>query len=294
MLKLKTIAVPIDFSERSIKAAEHAVVLAKHFHSQLIFLHVIPPSPLEYAGFEGGSYTGAVWPSGEDIRRSAEKQMDALVQSISTDRPLEKIIIEGSPSRMIEQLVEDRQVDLLMMPTHGYGPFRRFVLGSVTAKVLHDVTCPVFTGAHIPEVTDFNPDPYKRIACAVDLGEHSEAVLRWAWDFAQAYEEDLTVIHAAPPMEVGGTYGEWFPPESRQSLIEAAKGEVEKLVRKVGCKADIRVDCADVARYVRDVADEAYADVLIIGRSPKHGVLGRLRTHAYALIRESPCPVISV
>jgi len=36
-----------------------------------------------------------------------------------------------------------------MMPTHGLGGFRRFLLGSVTAKVLHDADCPVWTGVHL-------------------------------------------------------------------------------------------------------------------------------------------------
>jgi nucleotide-binding universal stress UspA family protein len=49
-----------------------------------------------------------------------------------------------------------------------------------------------------------------------------------------------------------------------------------------------------VAGYVKAIADETYADLVVIGRSPDTGVLGRLRTHAYALIRESPCPVISI
>jgi nucleotide-binding universal stress UspA family protein len=54
------------------------------------------------------------------------------------------------------------------------------------------------------------------------------------------------------------------------------------------------VECADPASFVRDVADKSYVDVLVIGRSPDLGLLGRLRTHAYAIIREAPCPVISV
>ena len=294
MLSLKTILVPVDFSERSKKAAEHGLLLARHFDSKLVFAHVIPPSPLEYAGFDGGYYTGAVWPSQEDMDQNARKQMEFLVKAVSPGRPAEQVVLRGDPAAEIEQLVQQRKVDLLVMPTHGYGPFRRLILGSITTKILHEVSCPVFTGAHIPEVTVFDPDPYKRVACAVDLGEHSEAVLRWAWDFTCAYEQDLTVIHAAPLLEVGGTYGEWFPPQSRQALVEAARGEVEKLVQKVGCKAQIFVDSADPVRYVRDVTDQGYADALVIGRTPRHGLLGRLRTHAYAFIREAPCPVISV
>jgi nucleotide-binding universal stress UspA family protein len=119
-------------------------------------------------------------------------------------------------------------------------------------------------------------------------------VLGWAWDFARAYEEDLTVIHAAPLLEVGGSYGDIFPADTRKALIEAARSGLDNLIEKVGCRAQVKVECADPATLVREVADKDYLDVLIIGRSLDTGLLGRLRTHTYAIIREAPCPVISV
>ena len=294
MLSLKTILVPVDFSERSAHAAEHAVVLSKRFQSKVVLAHVIPPAPFEYAAFEGGAYTGMAMGPGQEIQATVEKRIGAFAQNLPGAPRLETRVLVGDPAKEIECLVQELPADLLVMPTHGYGPFRRFILGSVTAKVLHDVSCPVFTGAHVPEVTAFNPEPYKRIACAIDLGPQSEAVLRWAWDFARAYEEDLTVIHAAPLLEVGGLYGDMFPADTRKALTDAARSEVDKLIAKVGCRAEVHVECADPASYVRDVADKSYVDVLIIGRSPNLGLLGRLRTHAYAIIREAPCPVISV
>lgn len=294
MLSLKTILVPVDFSERSVHAAEHAAVLAKRFHSRIVLTHVIPPAPFEYAAFDGGAYTGTSMQREQELRGTMEQRLCALATKISGKLPVENQVLIGDPAKEIERLVQELSVDLLVMPTHGYGPFRRFVLGSLTTKVLHDVSCPVFTGAHIPEVTPYNPEPYKRIACALDLGPHSEAVLRWAWDFAQAHEEDLTVIHAAPVLEIGGAYGDMFPAETRQGLLKAAETEIKALIDKVGCRADIQVECANPASFVHDVADKNYVDVLIIGRSPDHGLLGRLRTHAYAIIREAPCPVISI
>jgi nucleotide-binding universal stress UspA family protein len=180
------------------------------------------------------------------------------------------------------------------MPTHGYGPFRRFVLGSVVSKVLHDVKIPVFTGAHVPELTPIDPDPYKRIACAIDLHEHSEEVLRWAWDFAKACQEDLIVIHAAPRVEVGGTYGNWFPPEARESIEKGAREAVADLMAKVGCHGEVHVASAEPADFIRSAADESYADILVIGRDTQSGPLKGLREHAMAIIREAPCPVISV
>ena len=58
-----------------------------------------------------------------------------------------------------------------MMPTHGRGPFRRFVLGSVTAKVLHDAPCPVWTSAHLDENSTPMPSNLSNILCAVDLDD---------------------------------------------------------------------------------------------------------------------------
>jgi nucleotide-binding universal stress UspA family protein len=294
MLSIKTILVPVDFSERSVHAAEHAVVLANRFNSQLVLTHVIPPAPFEYAAFDGGAYTGAPMGGEQEIRASMEQRLCVLAARIRGKQPIQTTVLIGDPAREIENQARELNADLLVMPTHGYGPFRRFILGSLTTKVLHDVACPVFTGAHIPEITPFNPEPYKRIACAIDLGPHSEAVLRWAWDFAQAHEEDLTVIHAAPLLEIGGAHGDMFPAETRQGLLKAAQSEIKSLMEKVGCRAQVHVECANPATYIHDVADENYVDVLIIGRSPDHGLLGRLRTHAYAIIREAPCPVISI
>ena len=58
------------------------------------------------------------------------------------------------------------------MPTHGYGIFRSMLLGSVTAKVLHDAACPVWTGVHVEE-TPPNSAAFERILCAVDLTDKS-------------------------------------------------------------------------------------------------------------------------
>jgi nucleotide-binding universal stress UspA family protein len=294
MLAIRNILVPIDFSDRSAAAAEHAVELGKKFGSKLYFAHFVPPSPYEYAAFDEGFYAAAAWPNLGQVRQSLEKRMCGLIEKVKPAGAVEKIISRGDPAREIEALIVEKDIDLAVMPTHGYGPFRRLVLGSVVSKVLHDVKIPVFTGAHVPELTPIDPDPYKRIACAIDLYGHSEDVLRWAWDFAQACQEDLIVIHAAPRVEVGGTYGNWFPPEARSSIEEGARETVNEMLAKVGCRAEVHVSSAEPAGYIAQVADESYADILVIGRDTASGPLKGLREHAMSIIRQAPCPVISV
>jgi nucleotide-binding universal stress UspA family protein len=54
------------------------------------------------------------------------------------------------------------------------------------------------------------------------------------------------------------------------------------------------VESGDVAKIVTQLSAEGKADLLVIGREPEPGVLGRLEMTAYSLIRQSPCPVVSV
>ncbi len=288
MLKLKTILAPVDFSERSTAAAEHAVALANHFGAQLIFAHVVSHSPYEYSALAGGYFREGIQEWEKERQSHFQKQLDALASQVAQGRPAETLLLEGDPAHKIEELAQRRHVDLLIMPTHGHGPFRRLLLGSVTAKVLHDVTCPVFTGAHVEKLPPFQTDPYRTVACAVDLREHSEFTLRWAWDFAQAWSAKLIVIHAAPFVEPAVTSN-----EVAEMVIQGARERLEKLLEEVGCAAALHVESAPPSQYVPQAAEKAGADIVVIGRPPA-GLLGRLRRDAYAIIAQSHCPVISV
>ena len=294
MQALKTILVPLDFSERSRLAAAQAVELAKHFESNLIFAHVVVPVEPSYANFEEGAYIDRSLPTTEELVAGAERQMDAFIAGVKSDRPIAKLVLKGDPATEIVDQTHKMDVGMIVMPTHGYGRFRRFVLGSVTTKVLHDANCPVLTGTHISAEPAFQEGLFKRVACAVDLQEGSEAVVRWAAEFAKSYGAELTVIHAAPEIYIGGMYGEWLPPETHKMVRDAAKERVETLIRDLGVDARVEVDCGQPAIVIGEKLATKPADVLVIGRSTKTGLVGRLRTHAYALIRESPVPVISV
>ena len=294
MLKIKKILAPVDFSERSEHAVEHANAVADRFDAALVLAHIIPPSPYEYAAFDEGFYAAANWPTLDQVREGFERQMSALVAKVPAGRTVETILRRGDPAHEVVKIVKESQIDLVVMPTHGYGPFRRFVLGSVTSKALHDLACPVLTGTHVPHLEPINTEPYKRIACAIDLGPSSEKVLIWAHELSKACADDLIVIHAAPRVEVGGTYGDWFPPETTDQITKHGKEQVDALLAKLDIKAEVHVASAEPVYYTSKTADEAYADLLVIGRSSHEGLLGRLQQHALDMIREAPCPVISV
>lgn len=295
VLVLRKILVPVDFSERSTAAAEHAAAMAARFDSELIFQHVVPPGPYEHGFVEGGYSLGAVWPSRAEMEERLLEQMQELVGKTAGGRRVEPVISWGEPVAEIERLAGHEQVDLIMMPTHGYGPFRRMTLGSVTTKVLHDLRFPIFTGAHMEELPESADSPYEVIVCAIDLEPHSEAVLQWAWGFAQAWDAELIVTHAAPALDMVPTEGQYARAGLREAVNRERTAKIEQLMQKVGATAArIDVDCGDAARYVLESTKASVADLLVIGRSADDSLIGRLRADSAALIRDAPCPVISI
>jgi nucleotide-binding universal stress UspA family protein len=235
-----------------------------------------------------------VWPaygSAMDIPGMVEERKQRLnsfladeLQDIATTR----VVLEGDPAWRIAEYTEDQKVDLIMTPTHGYGPFRRFLLGSVTAKLLHDVKCPVWTSAHAPHAPA-PPAGYKDVTCAVDLGPSSLPLLRWASDFARENGATLRLAHAIPAARTSAIFdveGDSF----RAFLFDQARQELAKLQRDAGTNLDVILEPGDVPSVLAKIP----TDLIIIGRGIMQHVLGSLRTNVYAVIREAPSPVISV
>ncbi|MEZ5363599.1 MAG: universal stress protein [Bryobacterales bacterium] len=287
MLQIRTILVPTDLSEKAGRVLDHAAALALHYQAKLLCLHVIAPAPHEY------QLLGKRAPelSQENINEATGR----LLEQVKQDAPgcdVEALVVTGEPAHRIEVIAKERAVDLVVMSTHGYGRFRRMLLGSVAAKVLHDVGCPVMTGVHLNEALA-GPRSFKTVACAVGLRDlaHSKKALGWAAEFAESWGAQLHAIHVPPSIDWSA--GEWFPDETQQLVKEAAEERMAALVAELGCNAQVHTGGIEALRYVPKIVEEIGADVLITGRSSEHGLLGG-GGDAYGLIRESPCPVISV
>jgi len=268
-----------------VGAARCAKALASHFGSQVTLLHVLVPAPFD-SGLEASS--GAMM--AEWLRGRAEQATGDLDEFLAAEwegLDVRRVLLEGDPATRIVEFAHQQPSALIVMPTHGYGPFRRFILGSNTAKVLHDADCPVWTGVHMPESPATAAIPLRRVLCAVDLGPRSEHTYAWAAWLAGEFQAHLTLMHAlacAPDTE-----GSW-----RAQIREAVAEEFARMQAAVGTAAETLIDAGEPARVICSAVARTHADVLVIGRGSASGVFGRLRTNAYAIIRESPCPVVSV
>jgi nucleotide-binding universal stress UspA family protein len=198
-----------------------------------------------------------------------------------------RLLKDGDPAGKIVELAQREKAGLIVLPTHGYGPFRRFILGSVTAKVLHDADCPVWTGVHLEQAPSVSAIHFGKIVAGLDLGPQSPKTLRWAAALAVEYGARLIVVHAAPA-------GASAEDDWARRAAETARDEIEALKRALSVEADVVVETGDPSGVVCELARRLPASLLVIGRGSAAGVFGRLRTNAYAIIRQSPCPVASV
>jgi nucleotide-binding universal stress UspA family protein len=275
MFPLKKILLPIDFSERCLGGARYAIPLAEHFHSELTLLHVI--SPMDYLSPE-------VQTLNEDRRKKASKELDDFLCAALNHLNTRRILREGDPAEVIaNQAVQDRS-DLIMMPTHGYSPFRRLLLGSTTSKVLHDTACPVWTGAHVAQGPPAEWIKLSHIVCAVDLGPHSASVLRWAAGLASEFKSKVTLLHVVPRLDSPGEGH--YADEWRRRLLADASEEIAKVQQSAGIHVEAVVESGDVSKAVRTAAGRLNADLVVIGRGAADNA--RLRTHASALSANHP------
>jgi len=286
------ILVPVEFSPRCRGAAQYAEALAGHFRCEMVLLHVVMPVAHVYGTPEALAYSSV-----EDltIDRVAQTrlQLENFPGDLPADLTVKRVVLEGDPARQIAGYATGGKFGLIVMPTHGYGPFRRFLLGSVTAKVLHDSNCPVWTGPHLEQAPAHQSIRFQRVLCALDLGLDSRAVLGWAGSFAREFGAELTIVHALP-ISTARLDGVYFDPEWRMQVAQSARDRIASFQEELQVPGEIRVETGDAPASVADVAAQSNADVLVIGRGRSGGVLGRLRTNAYAILRESPCPVVAV
>ena len=186
----------------------------------------------------------------------------------------------------------NRNAGLIVMSTHGHGPFYRFLLGSVTAKVLHESHCPVWTGAHL-EAAPAREFSIRHVLCSVDLSPRSAHTVALAAEMAAAVNATLTLVHITSSVEVWGPGGSHVDPVWKEMIVGFATKEIAKLQQGVGTKAEVIIDSGNVPELLNRAAEQTKADVLVIGHSPGQSHLGD-NGEGYGIIRGSHIPVLSV
>lgn len=289
MPAFKHILFPVDFSGRCRAMRPSVLAMARQFNARITLLHAIQ-IPIGWYGVAEGSYEALLdLPA---MERDVCRELGSFIESPGYSVTIEKVATKGDPADCITSFAVNNDVDLIMMPTHGYGVFRSLLLGSVTAKVLHDAKCAVWTSAHSEDPDVASHVPAGNLLCAVNLAPESVRLIRYADALARETGAKLRLAHA-----VGGIAANTEPYREMDFLhflFQAGRDGIAKLQQETGTSLEVCIEGGTVSLVVRELAVKLGADLVVIGRGRMHETLGRLRSHAYAIIRDSPCPVLSI
>jgi nucleotide-binding universal stress UspA family protein len=287
---LKKILVPVDLASISSGVVHQAALLARHFSSEIVLLHVVTPFSYPAGLFEKGhQLTDRDMHS--EIIKQAEKDLEQSLRPELDGIAVKRLLLRGEPAREILQAARAEGVDMIAMASDGIGPIYRLLLGSVTAKVLHDCDCPMWV---TPRLDPEQPRDFaiRNILCAVDLDHHSRDTITEAAQMAAAFGGKLTLAHVTAGVEIYGPGGPHVDPAFKKEVFDYATQEIAKLQSEAGTNAEVIIESGNVHKMLNQIAKQTNADLLIIGRMPSGGHLGANST-GHAIIRESHIPVLS-
>lgn len=285
MALIKNILFPVDFSPACVAMAPYVERAAAIYGAPVTLIHVFDPT--SYNGFE--LYVREPRQIFAEHELVARAKLDLFLE---VELPVAKhgrILVEGDAAAEIARIANDG-FDMIIMPTHA-GTFRQMLIGSTTAKVLHDADCPVLTSRHAETIAP-RPIEHREWICAVDLSPDSERVLRFANQVASEARGKLHIIHAIQGGDPELPTQLHLDEQEYSVEREAARRRIADLQKKVGSEAPVHIVVGSVKNALLEAVRRYDADVLMIGRSPQAGA--RLRDLTYAVVRDSPFPVLSI
>ncbi len=206
----KKILVPLDGSQLSQRALEPALALSQQTHAELLLVRVPTPDALSFA-------------AGEAKQRELAQDALSYLETIhkSNEQPPINIrvrVLDGDVASAIVDTARVEQIDLIVMSTHGYSGLTRWVLGSVTEKVLRSAPCPVLAvrAARQPQ----------QLLITLDGSPLAERAIEPGLSLAHSLQAEVTLLRSVPQILADGKLDEHERGLSRRmqdDLINEAK-----------------------------------------------------------------------
>jgi nucleotide-binding universal stress UspA family protein len=300
-ISLKNVLFATDFSEVSEAALPYAAAICRRYNCQLHAVHVISPASYIVPSEPVGSIT--IESMHEAARADAQERMQALASHLKAV-PHYSYIREGDVWEVLCDMVQTREIDLLVLGTHGRTGLEKLVLGSKAEEILRQAPCPVLTvgskvsgRAQLPTLAGEDKDltpleiSLRHIVYATDFTPESLAAAPFAASLAQEFQARLSLLHV-----IEGYASVHRPP----GPIEFALRRLAKLVPEeasLWCSPEPVVQFGSPAECILQRAFESEADLIVLGVRPARHLAAA--THlpwatAHKVIAHAQCPVLTI
>ncbi|MEW6672111.1 MAG: universal stress protein [Thermodesulfobacteriota bacterium] len=293
----KRIICATDFSDLSNRAIPFALSLTREFGAKLYFCHVIGlPSTAIY-----GEILLDPTEQQDKAVRFVHEQLGRLVDPHQTD--WEALISTGHTADEISRMAEMKSADMVIAATHGRSGLKRFLLGSVTERLMRILPCPLLVipepAADAPDAAD-RPLRFQRILIGCDFSADAEQAIRYGLSLAQEFQSELYLVHVIekpaypiPGDHAAGTEND-FESVMRNHLMEKLAALIPPEATNWCSPKMVLLEGPPDEELTRYAVSE-HIDLIVLGVRGQ-GLVEKLFVGSTTdrVVRRAPCPVLSV
>jgi nucleotide-binding universal stress UspA family protein len=283
-ITLKNILFATDFSQAADAAAPIAIQIARRYGAKVYGVHV--------NRFD--DYTAAAPNAWAAMAEAAEKEtkedagrLNGQLQSIEH----EVVIGEGNLWEVLSNVIQQKEIDLVVVGTRGRTGFGKTLLGSVAEQILRQSPCPVLTvGPHVNPWSD-EYAKMREILYATDLTTDTPVAAPYAISLAQENQAHLVLLHVIEDPKAGDLVD---CPE----VVDLKERKLKQFVtEQVGlwCEPTYIVEQGPAAEKILDVAKRRPTDLIVLGARPAKGLATHLNIGTvHKVVSQAKCPVLTV
>jgi len=281
-IAFKNVLFSTDFSSTADSALPYAVEIARRFGATIHALHVTQPEiyPL---------LPPSEWPrmarEEENFREQGKQHLEEELRGL----PHEILFRSGKVWQNIALIIEDKQIDLIVLGTHGRTGVEKALIGSVAEEIFRRGECPVLTvGKGVTtKATHAAAADLNRIFYATDFSPESLAAAPFAIALAKEHRAELLLMHALENPEPGEV----------NSAFQTLR-DVIPLGTWLTLKPKYIVETGAPGKAILSAAANYNADLIVLGvRRPKGNLFAArhfTRSIAYEVVAHAACPVLTV
>ena len=282
---IHSVLIATDFSRCSNVAVNFGLELAHEYQAKAHVVFVLHSDEFLIAGPD--AYLAAKDAARRDLLELKAKLQQTHGYTEGEDYHL--FLMEGEVGQSILDCAREKNVDVVVVGTHGRGGLGKMLMGSVAERVFRQSPVPVMTvGPHSHRSSHgFTP---RNILLTVDFTPASERAAHYASALAREHGAKLTMLHVLDQSGLSGV-------ADHAEIMQGIQNKLTALIGKdaEGLRLCCRVEIGKVVPTILRTEVEIEADLLVMGVRPCSGLLDRLMwPHAYEIVRESGCPVLTV
>lgn len=292
MLAIRRILFPTDFSDGAKQAFPQAAFLADRHDAELHILNVTGRHAFDYEEVKENfpipieTLTAWLLPARSGARTGGP--------DLETLTVVQEQIESAAPAEEIRAYVETKNIDLVVMGTHGRRGTDRLIFGSVTEEVVREAPCPVLT---VRADADAAPEGVRRVLVPIDFSETTEAAAHHAGEIARTYDASVHLLHVVEEVDYPPVYGVDPADFPEQEVLDQVGRELGKIAREeVGApRAVVAASAGYPPTAILEYVEDQDIDLIVMATHGRTG-LDRMLIGSVAerVVRQAPVPVFVV